>query len=504
MVIGISGLTGTLISSAADKKTDSKDNYVHNHAYLPEGWLFMPRTDSFISDNVKQMKKYSIEYQFNNIGTLKEDGTIDMNQIQEFGHWIKVSRETDPNQKIIAWINGNTVKHVHGGTEIRNHIVNSLKNMIETGFLYNGTYYKVDGIQFDLEPLRARWKDDPELLSLLQAVRQAVGPKVHLSIATTVWDNVWSNDYISKIAGVVDMLNPMIYDTQGPDSWKPWITRTGQEYEQLWKNTALRYSAAIAASNNPNCQLAPTMPAYDKRGYWDTDPSSPDYNTYIVYHDPYIENIYHAARGLKQAISEGAKVYNSGIFYWENFIINGPDPRDNQDYSHARGWWLTEWVHNSESHDIPALLNLVQNGSFQSGKSYWEDWGNVDIVPIKGKDDAKIGIKEGGMGQVILDNIGAGTRLTLSAMGKVENLGDEVQVGIDCLNNNPGAGGQNKIPGGKFILKFTGTDYESKTLDFTTVTGTTKIQVYIYRVPKDGKSGYGYVSGISLKPTLPD
>jgi hypothetical protein len=89
-------------------------------------------------------------------------------------------------------------------------------------------------------------------------------------------------------------------------------------------------------------------------------------------------------------------------------------------------------------------------------------------------------------------------------MGKVENLGDEVQVGIDCLNNNPGAGGQNKIPGGKFILKFTGTDYESKTLDFTTVTGTTKIQVYIYRVPKDGKSGYGYVSGISLKPTLPD
>jgi hypothetical protein len=243
-----------------------------------------------------------------------------------------------------------------GTPEVRKAIVDSLKNMVQSGFVYQGKSYKVDGIQFDLEPLRARWKDDPELLSLLQDIRQAVGPRVHLSIAGTVWDIVWSNTYISKLADVVDMLNPMVYDTQGPDSWKPYITRTGDEYEKLWKDTVLRYSAAIAVSHNRDCQLSPIMPAYDKRGYWDTDPTSPDYNTYIVYHDPYIENVYHAARGMKQAIAEGAHVYSSGIFWWGNFIMQGPDPRDNQDYSHARGWWMTEWVRNSESMDIPKPL----------------------------------------------------------------------------------------------------------------------------------------------------
>jgi hypothetical protein len=347
---------GTVVNATVPGSEEGNKVYVHNHAYLPEDWIFGAQTDAFIRDRVKEMKKYSIEYQFQNIGTLKSDGTIDLAQVQELGHWIKVSQETDPQQKIMAWINGNTAAHVHGSPEVRKAIVDSLKNMVQTGFVYQGKSYKVDGIQFDLEPLRARWKDDPELLSLLQEVRQAVGPRVHLSIAGTVWDIVWSNEYISKLADVLDMLNPMVYDTQGPDSWKPYITRTGDEYEKLWKTTVLRYSAAIAASHNRVCQLSPTMPAYDKRGYWDTDPTSPDYNTYIVYHDPYIENVYHAARGAKQAIAEGAQVYGSGIFWWGYFIMQGPDPRDNQDYSHARGWWMTEWVRNSISTDIPKPL----------------------------------------------------------------------------------------------------------------------------------------------------
>ncbi|SDX81845.1 S-layer homology domain-containing protein [Paenibacillus sp. CF384] len=487
----------------------------HNHAYLPEEWFYLPKPDETIAERVEQLEQHEIEYQFANIGSLQADGTIDPTQSDELGHWIKVSRETDPNQKVIAWINGNTERHLHVGTEeekVAMHatIVNSLKTMIDTGFLYEGVYYKVDGIQFDIEPLRARWKDDPELLSLLKDIRNAVGNDVHLSIATPAWDSVWSNAYITEIANVMDMLNPMIYDTIGPDSWKPNVVQSGEEYEALWKATSLRYSTAIAASNNPDCQLAPIMPAYDTKGYTETDPTVPEYGQFVVYHDPVIENVYHAARGLKQAIADGANVYGSGIFWWGTFILDHPDPRDNQDYSHARGWWKDEWLTNGVSTDVPQEPEqpeapedgsaIVSNGSFESGTSPWEDWGFVEFVkdpaPNAGNKAARIGLEEGGMGQIVT-GIGEGKKLTLSGWGKVDIVGDEAMIGIDCLNDKPGAGGGNKIPGGKFTLRFDGTAYEKKSINFTTVPGTTKIQVYLYKSSTAG--GYVYVDDIRVE-----
>lgn len=325
---------------------------VHNHAYLPEEWISDPQTDAFIAAKVNEMKSYAIEYQFNNIGTLQEDGSINLDNIKEFGHWIKVSRETDPNQKIIAWVNGSTTEHAQApDSDLRQTIIDSVSNLVKNGLEYQGKIYKVDGVHFDIEPLRSQWKDDPQLLSLMQDVRSALGANVHLSIAAPAWDVVWSNGYITQMANVVDMLNPMIYDTQGHVSDKPYITETKTEYEQLWKKAALRYSAAIAASSNPDCQYAPIMPAYERKGEWNEK-----FNQYVIHHDPFIENIYHAARGLKQAMAEGANVYGSGVFWWELFISQTPDPRDNQDYSHARGWWMTEWVNQGVSTDIPAPL----------------------------------------------------------------------------------------------------------------------------------------------------
>jgi hypothetical protein len=241
------------------------------------------------------------------------------------------------------------------------------------------------------------------------------------------------------------------------------------------------------------------MPAYDKRGYWEG-------SEYIVYHDPFIENVYHAARGLKQAIAEGAKVYGSGIFYWELFALDHVDPKDNQDYSHARNWWMTEWVNNETSFDIPQPLpdptpapadqNLVQNGTFTAGdgKSFWEDWGFTAIEPMGGQDPnsrvVKVGLGEGGMGQEIY-NVVPGTQFTLSAKGKVDTQGDDVQVGVNCW------GSTGKLANS--LLLFTSTEYETKTLDFTVAPGTDRIQVYVYKVPKDGVSGYGYVTDISIK-----
>lgn len=488
-------------------RTADERVHVHNHAYLPEEWFFTSQTDQEIRERVLQMKEYAIEYQFANIGTLRDDGALDETQSSELGHWMKVSRETDPDQKVIAWINGDTVKHLHAGQEMQATIVSSLKTMIEAGFTYEGSVYYVDGIQFDIEPLRATWKDDEQLLVLLRAIRQAAGSELHLSIAGPAWDVVWSNDYITQLAEIVDMINPMIYDLNGPDSWKPHVVQSGAEYEAAWKDTVRRYSQAIAASGNPSCQLAPIMPAYDTKSIMETNPDAPEFGQFIVYHDPYIENVYHAARGLKQAMAEGAAVYGSGIFWWGTFILPEPDARDNQDYADAREWWMTEWVHNEESSRLPRPLGppakpeegRLVNGSFESGTQGWEDWGNVTIVtdaaPEGGQKAARIGVDEGGMGQII-SGIKAGVKYTLSGWGKVDHPNDEVIIGIDSLNDHPGGGGANKIPGGKFTITFSGMDYAHKAIEFVTIPDTTKLQIYVYKESAGG--GYGYVDGIEL------
>src|ERR1700730_14520139 len=104
MFVDISGFNGKNLAYAQENNMKDDAVHVHNTAYLDADWIFTPHTDQFIIDHVNQLKKYSIEYQFNNIGGIHDDGTIDTNQV-DFGHWIKVSRETDPYQKIIAWIN---------------------------------------------------------------------------------------------------------------------------------------------------------------------------------------------------------------------------------------------------------------------------------------------------------------------------------------------------------------------------------------------------------------
>ncbi|MBN1410967.1 MAG: hypothetical protein JW969_08980 [Spirochaetales bacterium] len=136
--------------------------------------------------------------------------------------------------------------------------------------------------------------------------------------------------------------------------------------------------------------------------------------------------------------------------------------------------------------------NLVLNPDFESGITNWIDWGNTTPVPdpANGVYAAQIGTGEGGLGQVIA-GISEGLYYTLSGSGKVSPLSEIAYLGIDCMDDL-----ENLLEGGKFELAFYNTQYAQQSLTFTPITGTTKVQVYIYKDP--GVGGYAFIDNISF------
>jgi hypothetical protein len=187
-------------------------------------------------------------------------------------------------------------------------------------------------------------QNDTTLLNTLKYLRKnALAANNNFSMSTPAdpsYDGSikyqWSSAYISQVAAILNMINPMIYDQMG---WGSDIYTTA-DYENLWTNEITRYSKAIGniGPGGIRAELVPTVPSYAIQIADDA----------TVYHDPIIENMYGALNGLNAAINKnGANVSGAGIFWWSNFIgrnalgypvsLFSPDQRN----------WMNEWVNHS-------------------------------------------------------------------------------------------------------------------------------------------------------------
>ncbi|SEG71603.1 carbohydrate binding domain-containing protein [Paenibacillus sp. UNC499MF] len=136
--------------------------------------------------------------------------------------------------------------------------------------------------------------------------------------------------------------------------------------------------------------------------------------------------------------------------------------------------------------------NLIANPGFEDNLASWTNWGNTAVVTspsFAGVKAARVSSGEGGAGQII-SGISPGTTYVLSGHGSVSASSDTAIVGVDCLdvNNNVLA---------KNTLRFNQTLYEFKSTAFTTVPGTAKLQVYIYKNADSGANAY--LDDLSLK-----
>ena len=262
-----------------------------NSMYLPHGYFIIWKSDSFIRHEVLKLKELNVKYQYANLAMFNMNGHIPDVQYNQLAHWVRVSKVTDPNQLVIAHVNGHRDPHVWN-TNIHSAMAYTCLNILHnTG---------VDGFHFDFEPPRS----DPEMGLFLEKVRSVVGESVYLSVAGSGAPFRWSADHIRLVAKYVDAVCPMLYDNSQAittvSGYKAWVRDAVLYYQAVYKSPESRVGV----------EVHPILPAYQANNW----------------HDPLVENMENAISGVMMALSKGARVDGIGVWWWFDMT---PEDKDN-------------------------------------------------------------------------------------------------------------------------------------------------------------------------------
>ena len=239
---------------------------------MPHGWIAAPKTTSQISDSVRALGGAGFNTQLHNLGSLDAAGGMPAEQFSGLSAWVATSRSVDPGQRIIAWISGSESLHVDRPSTY-DSIAGVVARLVEE--------FGVDGVLLDLEPFSA---DNPNLLSLLDRVRTR---SPHAWVGVDAPADGWSPTFITSIGSLVDAVSPMLYDTRLGDP---------VAYAGLARASIDRYARALTGST----LLVPSLPAYA---------ASP-------FHDPSVENIATAVRGIQDAARSGSYIDGGAVYWW--------------------------------------------------------------------------------------------------------------------------------------------------------------------------------------------
>ena len=196
-------------------------NHDRNAAWLEHRWLERTHTEAEMEDLFATLSHRGIAYVFPHLIPFNGAGRLPVHSRDQMRALLAVARRVAPDVKVLPWVGGLRAgwKRVRPGTidlddmGQRQRMVAECRGLVDEGF---------DGVHLDVEPI-----DDgnDEFLSLLQAVRTAVGPKAILSVSTIrpgpfrlfIAPNfVWTPEYYGRVGAFVDQVVVMAYDTAIP------------------------------------------------------------------------------------------------------------------------------------------------------------------------------------------------------------------------------------------------------------------------------------------------
>jgi hypothetical protein len=79
----------------------------------------------------------------------------------------------------------------------------------------------------------------------------------------------------------------------------------------------------------------------------------------------------------------------------------------------------------------PSTGNILANGDFASGLTYWSNWGNSQVVGGA----LQVGTAAGGVGQNIFDKLTPGTRYVLTGSAHITAAAEGVFVGVKLMDS---------------------------------------------------------------------
>ncbi|NEW04977.1 hypothetical protein GK047_02955 [Paenibacillus sp. SYP-B3998] len=295
-----------------------------NVTFTNPDWVMFPQTDASIQNVITNMKTYKIKYQMIDVGFFDRvagtatyedtvggavDGTADPAAYATLSNWVAKSRSYDPTMKLIGSINGNSSLHVQAVPYSDNkgviHTPTVSKAVMHDRIAAHAKYlvdtFGLDGIDMDFEPLGPGARSEDYRL-LIQKVRAAIGPTKHLSICGNPFSLYMPDNELTQFGALLDMIVFMDYDTGDTSGTAPYpanpYTTDAASYQLAIKDNVKRISNALSTTN---CELLPLGQGISRLTQW---------------HQAY-ENAMNHSIAVNNAISEGAKVAGSGVWWFE-------------------------------------------------------------------------------------------------------------------------------------------------------------------------------------------
>lgn len=306
-ILGSGGLA-YLVWSPGERVTDGRNDPRTNGIWLQHGWLGdemwfhengRDRTKFRSAEKVGELRgrlvSHGIRYVFPHLCPCKPDGLIAANDPTQTELFLNT---IGPEIQVIPWIGGVRDESALPGSKAwRAGFTKSAAALL-------AAHPRLAGVHVNIEPMP---DGDADYLVLLDELRAALPQGKILSVAAypppTRWhpypDVHWSEAYFRQVAKRADQIVPMLYDTSL--RWK-------KPYRKLmvdWTKEVLAWSE--------DKQVLLGLPAYDDAG--------------TGYHDPKVENLTNALRGVHAGLEDGKPANYAGIAVYSEWEMDEGDWR---------------------------------------------------------------------------------------------------------------------------------------------------------------------------------
>jgi hypothetical protein len=235
-------------------------NQDRNAVWLEHRWLEREHSPAEMRALLAPLAARGVAYVFPHLIPFNGTGALPAHSREQMRAFLAVAREAAPGVKVLPWVGGLRVGYRRqraGSLDLadlgqRQRIVAECRGLIDEGF---------DGIHLNVEPV-----DDGnvEFLSLLRALRTAIGPDRVLSLSAIrpgplrlpfAPNFLWTPDYYARIGEVADQIVVMAYDTALP---------TPSSYRRYLSYVARSVTTGLAPSSRARVLVG--IPTYDETG----------------------------------------------------------------------------------------------------------------------------------------------------------------------------------------------------------------------------------------------
>ena len=234
-------------------------NQDRNAVWLEHRWLEKEHSRAEMHALLASLHARGVVYVYPHLIPFNGAGGLPTHSRDQMRQFLAVAREAAPGLKVLPWVGGLRVGYKRqrqgsidlGDLTQRQRIVAECRGLMDEGF---------DGIHVNVEPV-----DDGnvEFVSLLRALRTAIGPDHVLSISAIrpgpvrlpfAPNFLWTRDYYARLGEVVDQIVIMAYDTALP---------TPSLYRRYLSYVALSVTSRLS---NGRTRVLVGIPTYDETG----------------------------------------------------------------------------------------------------------------------------------------------------------------------------------------------------------------------------------------------